>query len=251
MYVILNLHHDGSQLEDSPAWLTAEPEKLADNTACLCALWKQIAQHFADYGTCLLFEGMNEPRVGDDWLGTPAYYDAVNQLNAAFVRTVRATGGKNATRCLLLPTYAAAVTEQALHAMALPEDSRLMVSVHAYFPFEFCFPSEDLSGCTPADTWGSTKERHALCLMLDRLAAHFTQKGIPVVIGEMGAVKKPDDTNRIAWAQAYIYEAATRGIPCFWWDTVSYGENMGLLNRATETWIYPDLTSAIVRASRL
>ena len=103
MYVILNVHHENwnDPYEDS---YKAASKKLKN-------LWKQIANEFKDYGSRLIFEGMNEPRwrnTNFEWNGGNSEgRSVVNKLNADFVKAVRSTGGNNKYRALMIPTYAA------------------------------------------------------------------------------------------------------------------------------------------------
>jgi len=76
-----------------------------------CKVWEQIATRFKDYDDHLLFETMNEPReVGSpmEWMGgTYENRDVINRFNLAVVNTIRASGGNNDKRFILVPTNAA------------------------------------------------------------------------------------------------------------------------------------------------
>lgn len=104
MCVIINTHHECG-------WLNPSPDRLSLAEPRFTALWRQIAEYFADMDERLLFEGMNEPRVQgapDEWLGGDApTRRGINTLNRAFVEAVRATGGRNAQRGLLITTCGA------------------------------------------------------------------------------------------------------------------------------------------------
>lgn len=87
LFVILNMHHE--------AWVN-EPNFAADaekiGRAQLTAMWRQIADTFADFDQHVIFEGMNEPRAQGtnyEWSGNAACYAAVNYLNQVFVNTIR------------------------------------------------------------------------------------------------------------------------------------------------------------------
>jgi endoglucanase len=74
-------------------------------------------------------------------------------------------------------------------------------------------------------------------------------KGIPVIIGEFGAMHKNNTDARAAWAKFYVNEAKKRGIPCFWWDNHGFegnGELFGLLNRNNNTFPFPEVLSALM-----
>jgi endoglucanase len=86
---------------------------------------------------------------------------------------------------------------------------------------------------------------------MDRYYNKFVRDmGIPIIIGEMGAMNKNDNhTARTAWAKFYTSEARKRGMPCFWWDnavTTGTGERFGLLNRTNST--FPAAILPVVEA---
>lgn len=139
MYVILEIHHEPD------SWLIPDSEHMAEVEPQFTALWQQIAERFKDYGDKLVFESMNEPRVKGkphEWTGgNEDERDCVNRLNKVFVDTVRASGGNNAERVLLLATHAQAVTEPALAGLELIDDKYVGVALHAYIPYSFCYHS--------------------------------------------------------------------------------------------------------------
>ncbi|MBR6761804.1 MAG: glycoside hydrolase family 5 protein [Oscillospiraceae bacterium] len=242
--VILNVHHDASP---NFGTISPAPAQLERSVQCLCAIWAQIAAHFADLGESLIFETLNEPRCGDDWEGTKETCEAVNQLNAAAVHTIRNAGGCNQTRYLLLPTYAASAKPTALRYMKIPQDDRILISVHVYAPSAFCFPSNEVTWTEPITEWGTQKEHFDhLIRIFDDLEHYCIRKGIPVIIGETGAVFKHNTHSRHFWAAVFTKEAAMRGIPCFWWDEGKTHENgFALLDRHTLTCPDPALISIL------
>ncbi len=237
--VVLNVHHDGAKI-------SLAEERLEESEAVLCAIWRQLAAHFADVDASLVFETLNEPRMGDNWDGCPEGCAAVNRLNAAALQTIRAAGGNNTTRFVMLPTYAASPKEIAFQYMQVPEDDCVIVSVHAYFPTEYCFPNRAVTWNPPREQWGDSEDYARLVELFARIDRYFTTKGIPVIIGETGAVKKSDNTNRRLWTAAYTKIAAAHGIPCFWWDEGNCCENgFGLFDRCTLTCMEPEIVSIL------
>lgn len=233
--MVLNVHHDGAKIPLAAQQLDA-------SEAVLCAIWRQLADRFQDIGTSLIFETLNEPRLGDNWDGSPEGCAAVNRLNAAALRTIRAAGGCNAARFIMLPTYAASPKEIAFQHMQVPKDDRVIVSVHAYSPTEYCFPNHAVTWNPPREHWGERPDYTLLTALFARIEKYFTQKGIPVIIGEMGAVKKSDENNRQLWTAAYTKIAAAHGVPCFWWDEGNCGEGgFGLFDRRTLTCTAPEI----------
>lgn len=241
-YVILNTHHE--------EWYKTFEDDKEEGKKKIAAVWKQIGERFADYGDHLIFEGLNEPRkkgTGVEWTGDKEARDVINEYMQTFVDTIRGLGGKNAKRCLMITGYAASSSKNNLAAIKLPEDDHLIVSVHAYIPYNFALNKEGTS------TWNNdTRDIDELMKNLDEL---FISKGIPVIIGEFGAMNKENLEERISWVKYYISAAKKVGTVCVWWDNHSFrgnGENFGLLhcNGMNITWKYPELVTAMVEESR-
>lgn len=240
VYVILNMHHED--------FVYPSEELKEQNAEKIAAVWTQIANRFMDYDEHLIFEGLNEPRkVGTsvEWNGGDEEGQRiVNYYARIFVEAVRATGGNNAERHLMVPGYAASLSESALRALELPDDDKIIVSVHAYIPYDFALNTKG-----SADWNRSTYDIDTLMGLLDEL---FISKDIPVIIGEFGAMNKDNEEERVAWATYYVTEAGKIGVPCIWWDNNSFngdGENFGLLNRTTLAFPYPDLVQALIEAA--
>lgn len=240
VYVIINVHHED--------WHFPSEENKEAASQQLKALWTAIATRFRDYDEHLIFEGMNEPRktgTSVEWNGGDKEgRDVVNHLDQVFVDAVRATGGNNAIRNLMVPGYAASSSDTALKGIVLPQDDHLIVSVHAYIPYDFALNTAGRS------TWNNdTKDIDHLMELLDEL---FLSKGIPVVIGEFGAMNKNNEEERVQWAEYYVGRVREYGVPCLWWDNNAFdtdGENFGLLNRRELTFPYPDLLKALIESA--
>lgn len=237
VYVIVNIHHED--------WHFPSEENKDAAAEQLTALWTAIATRFRDYDEHLIFEGMNEPRkIGTavEWNGGDQEgRDVVNYLDQVFVDAVRATGGNNTIRNLMVPGYAASSSDEALEGIVLPDDEHLIVSVHAYTPYDFALNTAGRS------TWDNdTRDIDHLMEKLDEL---FLSKGVPVIIGEFGAMNKDNEAERVEWAKYYVSKAREYGVPCVWWDNNSFdgdGENFGLFNRRELTFPYPDLLKALI-----
>lgn len=238
LYVILNLHHedDWLSLDDSAAYQTILTQ--------LQSIWTQIAFEFADYDQHLIFEVLNEPRnIGatDEWIGRQSSCMLLNRLNSAALKAIRTTGGKNLTRCVMLPTYAAGVSELALSCMEVPSDPYTVISVHAYTPYNFC---------TDAAQEYTTAVENDLKRMF-KLLEDFKQahENVPVILGEFGCYPKNNPSDRISWVNTYVSAAKALGIPCFIWDDGS--SKYGLLERGSCTWNDKEYLDALLSASGL
>lgn len=251
MYVIINIHHDMNKSYYYPAYDTLENTKRYSK-----AIWTQVSEKFKNYDEHLIFESINEPRLkGTDnewWIDTESELgkeaiDCIMQVNQEFVDLVRASGGNNATRYLMTPSYCASPEYAVDDLFSLPNDpaGRTMVSVHAYEPYSFAL-DENLG----ADKFVVNRMGRALESLMKSLYDKFTSKGIPVVIGEFGARNKNDNTeSRIGHAGYYVAAARAAGISCMWWDNNAFtgnGELFGLLDRHEMNWAYPDIVLAMV-----
>lgn len=238
--------------------LSIKYDGLDDVKVQLTALWTQIAERFSDYGDHLIFEGLNEPRIEgtpDEWSGgTEEGRDALNQLNDTFIKAVRATGGNNETRTLLITTFGAQPVRVGIESLTVPDDKYVGVSIHAYTPYRFSYDSV-------GESWNAVEfDSSCECDIVNlfySLNDTFTSKGIPVIITEYGAVSKSigdDEFNRnteevAKWASYYISTAEQFGIPCVWWDNgyyISGNELFGIFNRKDLTWYCPEVVKAIM-----
>ena len=245
LYVILNSHHDYEMYYPSE-------EHMEESKAYLEAVWTQIADRFAGYDERLIFESMNEPRlIGTDkewWFSEEdeegiASIRCIVELNQTFVDTVRGRSGYNTTRYLLVPSNAAAAQNALSEAFSMPKDreNRVMLSVHAYLPYDFAMNE------TGYWEWDSDKTEELS--FLDELYEKFVKNGYGVVIGEMGAINKDNLEDRIRWADDYTKKAAQSRIPCFLWDNggISVGrENFAMIDRRKLSVYYPGMLSVML-----
>lgn len=241
VYVILNIHHE--------EWHMPYYDNQEQAAKILTRVWTQIAERFQDYDEHLIFEGMNEPRkkgTAVEWNGGDQEgWDVVNYLNGVFVDTIRNSGGNNPYRILMIPGYAANCWEGLKHIEVPADDNKIIVSVHAYEPYNFAL---NISGTKVwnKDTWNID----TIMKSLDEL---FLSKGIPVVIGEFGAMYKDDPKNeqeRGEWAQYYVHAAKEIGVPCVWWDNGAFegsGELFGLIDRENYTWKYEKVVEGLFK----
>ena len=208
-----------------------------------CSLWNQIATEFASCGQRLLFESFNEmlDAKGTWNSSTAEAHEVINMYNADFVATVRATGGKNAYRNLILNTYAASSTKEALVAFRLPEDTvegHLMAEVHSYAPYRFAFDTD-----YPQTVFDDACDKEVRGI-IDGLNTYLVSKGIPCVLGEFGAdTQKRSETELAKQASCYVSAAAKYNIPCFYWMGLSNGDD-----RKAPRWTLPALKNALIKA---
>ncbi len=279
LYVIINVHGDGYNTING-GWFLVNAEDQDYVCEKYEALWSQIAERFADYDEHLIFESMNE-EFDNTYDGDPNrdYYDNINTYNQIFVDTVRASGGQNDHRWLLVPGWNTDVEYTVGdYGFSMPSDddctaseSRLMVSVHYYAPWDYC-GTEDLKtilwgeyGEKMKDTYGFPAMNLAkwgaedyLDDLFDRMKTEFVDNDIPVIIGEYGCIDKttayPDFAGEIEGNRAYFDgyvagKAASLGmIPVYWDNGYNGVYGFGLFNRSTYEQTQPEIIETIVNA---
>ena len=248
LYIILNSHHDNSYYDIGGCVKSEETYQASLHK--MTGLWTEIAETFRGYDEHLVFETMNEPRTEgspNEWSGgTEEERKIVYGLNAAIVSAVRATGGNNTYRCIMVPCYGANCQYNILSTMELPEDDRILVSVHAYTPYAFAMQGDGGTALF------SASHKSELDTLFRNLNILFVKKGIPVVIGEFGCTNKDNIDERCAWAEYFVSGAKMYGIPCIVWDNNSRkgqtGEEcFGLYDRRSGEWSWPELAETMIR----
>lgn len=244
MYVIINSHWDGGWLEEHPTYDMQDQvnEKHA-------AYWTQVANYFESYDEHLLFAGTNEVREN---YGTPTSenIEVQESYNQTFVDAVRATGGNNTSRILIVQTYNTNMWH-GLDYFTMPTDvvsGRLMVETHYYDPYDFTLNGDNNTACT---VWGQPWSGGDVCSwgqesyvedLFGQMKQRFSDNDIPVLIGEFGAAKRTSLsgtalTDHLASREyflEYIADASVRnGMVPVYWDN-GYNSDMGfaLFNRS-------------------
>lgn len=239
MYVIINVHHDGGGDPKFGAWIIEESQN--DYNTFLKKyknVWKQIAERFKNYSDYLIFESMNE--VGFDTLynkNKADAYNLINKINQDFVDIIRATGGNNAKRHLLIAGYYTDIERTCDSLYKMPDDKaeRCILSVHYYTPWDFCT-------CDIKHTWGTNSEVRQMETLIGKMKKNFVDKGIPVIIGEYAA-SGSDLSSCIFFIEKLNKLCSDYGIATFIWDS---GRQV---NRKTYKWRTPQYLEALKRAT--
>ena len=251
LYCILNVHHDtGADSESWKSWIKADGTNYNTHKSRYEKLWQQIAEEFKDYDQHLLFEGYNEMLDGQsswNFSQDNASYTVINQYAQSFVDAVRATGGNNAQRNLIVSTYAAAAgcgswstkLQDPLKKMQIPtgESSHIIFEVHNY-------PTLMSNGSVR--TINSIKSE--IDAWITNLKNHLVSKGAPVIIGEWGTSDgNTDYDNRRAlmlqFADYMVSSMKQNDIATFYWMGLSES-----LYRLFPVFNQPDLVETILKA---
>ena len=233
-YVIINMHHDGGDDAKFGAWLRQYALEDYDKFyARYSKLWNQIADRFRDYSDYLIFESMNE--VGFDSLPEADAFALLNKINQDFVDLIRASGGNNEKRHLLIAGYWTDVAETCKPLFQMPADTiadHLILSVHYYTPWELIAGQQK--------TWGSDADINLMTSKMNQLKTTFVDNGIPVIIGEYsgGGVNR----EQTYYCEYLVKLCTDMHAACFLWD------NGGILDRTNYTWRVAGLIDGLNRA---
>jgi aryl-phospho-beta-D-glucosidase BglC (GH1 family) len=238
MYVLLNAHGDNG-------WLERNVNKLKQDSinAMEKAIWEQIATTMRDFDEHVMFAGTNEPSVDN-----AEQMAILNGYHETFIKAVRATGGRNSNRVLVVQGPSTDCIKTSDLMTTLPHDpvpNRLMVEVHFYGPWHFNLLNDgDYNPNTKASYyWGAGNhstiepernapdgEEDALRVEIGKMKK-FVDKGIPVLLGEYGTWRRTADLGRPvpkdtemhnksvdAWATFVTKTAKANGLLPFWWE---------------------------------
>ena len=253
MYCILNIHRDTGAA--NTAWLVADEATYTSQHERFEAIWQQIAETFRDYDEHLLFEAYNEMLDGDrSWcfasFGAPgnynaakakAAYTAINNYAQNFVDAVRATGGNNAQRNLVVSTYGAcngggnwsSHLQDPLKEMLLPNDpageGHIIFEVHSY-----------------PEVKNLNNAKNELQNNINDLKKYLVKKGAPVIFGEWGtSTEKAYENyrnNMLEFARYFVQQTKQAGMGTFYWMGLSDGTD-----RDNPVFTQPDLVDAITK----
>lgn len=260
MYVIINIHWDGGwwgMFGDADQSVRDEAWKKYE------AIWTQLANRYKEYSDRLIFEGANEElgaRLNDDWKDpnkgetgatgvlTPSEtYEVSAQINQKFVDIVRASGGNNKYRFLLIPGQGTILNDTCSDKFIMPADSeengnkKLSVSVHYYEPTDFGIARTSTNSWGYRDSWGTDKDYTYMTTQMDKLKM-FTDKGYGVIIGECGcAVTNKDGIP--AYLTELFKQCMEKGYCPVMWDEGSY------YSRKDGYFVYDDVGEVFAKAT--
>lgn len=229
MYCIINLHHDAGA-PDGDKWVIADETNYEQNHERFEAIWRQIAEEFKDYDEHLLFEGYNEivdkwNSWGDAYMWGPTQHDevieqsiyrAVNKYAQSFVDAVRATGGNNKVRNLIVNTYCGHHSEKVLKNLSVPKDE---------IPNHIAFQLHYYAGVFDQNN-DITKGKAYLDSMIEAWNRQLTPKGVPLIIGEWGFGIDPCPEKAFEYIRYFMERTRDNGIATFDFGSgyISYGD---------------------------
>ena len=243
--VIINTHHD-KWLEGRPVYAYKE-----ENNQKLALLWLNIASEFADYDERVAFAGTNEVHIKDNW-GKPEKenLDVQNSYNQTFIDVVRATGGKNEKRHLIVQTYVCNPDFGLYNGdFIIPTDVEgngndyMSVEFHYYTPWDYAGNCKYYYWGDAYKQYGEVPSENEQTMkdFFDKVVAEWSNKGLGVCIGEWGVTDHTKGSqadlqheNATYYSKFLVSEARKRGFSTFVWDNNSFGngeERFGIFDR--------------------
>ena len=228
MYIILSIKHE-KEFWDS------EERNYKDK---YINFWNQIANELINYDEHLIFESIYE--IGylaylDSMYG---YYEDKDNLSQDLLNVIRNSGGLNTERLLIVPLISSD-SELDLFSYSsdehiIPKDpyNKLAISLSYYFPAEESNEINDLepiilynsigfsNDLLPSMEWGSSKNYKDIVRYFDYLKENFAEKGIPVIIGEVGFLNEYIIKNNSI--EQFLYTLFSMSneyegiLPCLW-----------------------------------
>ena len=252
LYVIINIHWDGGWIQPTIAQQTYVNNRLK-------IMWTQIATRFQNYDDRLLFAGTSGIVMLEDETPRSEHYIVQNSFNQTFVTAVRATGGKNTTRHLVVQGFNSNI-DQTVNFAKIPTDTvnnKLLMEVHYYDPIQFTSTEntditqwgKNALDSTKTETWANEDYVDS---QLQKMKTNFVDKGVGVILGEFGAISKPTidhEAYRVYWNEYISQSAVNHQIaPVYQDNGYTAVGGMGLFDRNNNTQAYPSLIQALVKA---
>ena len=214
--VIVDFHHYEEMMWDP--W---------SNKDRFLGIWKQVAEHYKDYPSHVLFELLNEP---NDQLNASLW----NQYLAESLAIVRET---NPTRDVVIGPASWNAYDW-VSTLDVPNDEHLLITFHYYLPFQFTHQgAEWVAGSDPwlGTTWTATDAEKA------EITAHFDSvaewakrhNDVRILLGEFGAYSKADLDSRVRWTEYVRSEAERHGFAWAYWE---FASGFGIYDPEARVW---------------
>ena len=240
MYVFVNTHHEA---DGNGGWVTFPSATSAAQSVAaeVTAVWTQIAAAFQSFDSRLMFECFNEPNEAGGGNTSQAQTDLNMYLEACF-KAIRATGGANATRIVMIQPVGASPIQSGIQAMqkvSFINDPHLVISLHTYYPTNFGLST------TPY-AWGSASDYSDMQNSIAQQIRVWLPTQV-IVIGEWGSMAAQATANRAAHALAYAQDTTTAGLVPVWWDNGGSGtSSFAIFDRTSGAQTQSSIVSGIM-----
>jgi endoglucanase len=222
MFAVVNIHWDGGWIDsgDQKKFPKTYHTFSAEAERKFQSYWNQIATYLADRDQRVIFEALNEESNFENAGSEKQAYATLGRVNQLFIDTVRATGGNNARRLLIIGGYGTDIDKTTSGKFILPKDTiphKLLLSVHYYTPWPFAGMTRDESWGKMRPTWGTPDDIAELKRQFDKMEAYSEKNDIPIFLGEFAPAYGKDPASRTKWIVGVGAAALGRGmVPVFW-----------------------------------
>ena len=224
--IIINIHHYDEMM--SNPW---------GNKDRYLGLWKQIAEHYKDSSSNVLFELLNEP---NDQLNAQLWNQYIGE-SLAIVRK------SNPTRDVVIgPVFWNSY--EWVSTLDVPDDEHLIVTFHYYLPFQFTHQGAEWVGSESqgwlGKTWDATDaEKAEITGNFDSVSDWAQRHGnVRILLGEFGAYSKAPQDSRVRWTEFVAREAERHGFAWAYWELAS---GFGAYDPIAKAW-REDLQNALI-----
>ena len=197
------------------------------------------------------------------------YYIPLLNTTQSFIDIIRNTGGLNKERLLIIAGINNELELSNSFTYEMPNDpaNKTAISLHYYIPLEFKdIYSEDISldwfdinnnyyETTPIKEWGSIQNYKTIIEKFNLLKTIFLDKGIPVIITEVGMMTEQKKENNSIIEFLYVLFSITEefdGImSCLWDISEKIGEDIYFYNKETNQWKDKKIINNLYKISKL
>ena len=219
LHPVINMHHHEELFDD--------PDEQKQR---FISQWTQIADHFKDYPDSLIFEVLNEPHnnlTAEKW----------NLFFADALSEIRKT---NPQRVVMIGT-AEWGGLGGLSKLELPDDDRLILTIHYYNPFQFTHQGASWSGDHTNEwlgtEWNNTESERQTVMDEFAYAKNYSeQHNIPIHVGEFGAYSTADLESRVRWTTFMSRWFEEQGFSWAYWE---FSAGFGIYNPSNGQLLMP------------
>ena len=197
------------------------------------------------------------------------YYIPLLNTTQSFIDTIRNSGGLNKERLLIISGIHNEIELINSFTYEMPKDTsnKSAISFHSYIPLDYNFDfSEDITldwydnnnnfqQSYLKKEWGTIRDYQNIITNFNLLKELFTDKGIPVIITEVGMLSELTKENNFMREFLYVLFSITEeydGImSCLWDISEKIGDDIYHYNKETNQWKDKKMINILGKISKL
>jgi len=223
---------------------------------------------YINYGSDYASDISNDDDDYDDYIDKNYHISLLNATQS-FIDTIRNTGGINKERLLIVSGIHNEIALNNMFTYEMPNDTanKYAISFHNYIPLDYNINyDEDLQiywydnnnnyqGASLKKEWGTIRDYQNIISNFNQLKEFFTDKGIPVIITEVGMITELTKENNFMREFLYTLFSITEeydGImSCLWDISEKIGSDIYYYNKETNQWKDQKIIDNLYKISRL